>query len=103
LITSASIPDYFLDVIGLSLVMTFAFNASEQCVAVAIVVHSAFNASSRFIAGYLGNTPTREHPSPELLIAFAFLLVGFALVLITRGRMARADSMIAPSVETASA
>lgn len=34
LITSASIPAYFLDVIGLSLVMTFAFNASEECVAV---------------------------------------------------------------------
>jgi hypothetical protein len=56
-------------------------------VVVAILMHSAFNASSRFIPAFLRNVPTREHPSPELLIGLSFLLVAAAAMIFTSGRL----------------
>jgi hypothetical protein len=67
--------------------MAFAFNASGRAVVVAILMHSAFNASSRFLPAFLGNTPTREHPPAEVLLGFSFLLLAAAVVAFTGGRL----------------
>jgi len=76
-----------LIMIGMSLVMAVPFNASGQSVIAAILMHSAFNASSRFLGPFLGDTPTRSSPPPDILIAAAFLLVGVIFAMGTIGRM----------------
>lgn len=68
--------------IGLSVLI--AFNASGRAVIVAILMHSAFNASPGFLPSFLGSVPTREHPAAELLLGFSFLLSAVAVVIITR-------------------
>jgi uncharacterized protein len=73
--------------VGLSVIMAFGFNASGRAVVVAILMHSAFNASSGFLPAFLGSTPTREHPAPEVLIGFSFMLLAVAAVVFTRGRL----------------
>jgi len=78
---------YILIVVGLSILMAYAFNSSGRAVVVAILMHSAFNASSRFIDPFLDGTLTRERPSPEMFIAFAFLTLSVLAVLFTRGRL----------------
>ncbi len=85
--SSSSPSTYILIVVGLSILMTYAFNSSGCAVVVAIIMHSAFNASSRFIAPFLDGTLTRERPSAEVLIALAFLTLGVLAVLVTRGRL----------------
>jgi membrane protease YdiL (CAAX protease family) len=86
---SSASPVVFLAIlIGLSTVMAFAFNASGKAVVVTILMHSAFNSSPRRIDSYLRGDPTRSHPSPELLLAAAFLFVAFVLVIMTNGRLA---------------
>lgn len=72
-------------VVGLSLLMAYGFNSSGRAVVVAILMHSAFNASSRFLDPFLDGTPTRQRPSPEMFIAFAFWALGILAVLFTRG------------------
>jgi membrane protease YdiL (CAAX protease family) len=86
--SSASPFVFLLIMLGLSLVMAFAFNWSNEAVLVAILMHSAFNASPRFLEGYLNGTRTRDHPSGELLIAVSFLFVGGVLSVATRGCLA---------------
>jgi uncharacterized protein len=85
--SSASPLIYLLIVVGATPLYAFAFNASGGAVLVAILMHAAFNASSRFLDPFLGDTPTHEHPSGELFIAFAFLAMGVLVVLLTRGRL----------------
>jgi hypothetical protein len=53
----------------------------------AMLMHSAFNSSPRFIGPYLGATSTRTYPDGEWYIAAAFLLVGAALAIASRGRL----------------
>jgi membrane protease YdiL (CAAX protease family) len=84
--SSASPPVFILIEIGLSQLMGLAFNASGGAVLVAILMHSAFN-SSRFLDPFLGDTPTREIPSAEMFLAFAFLAMGALAVVLTRGRL----------------
>lgn len=84
--SSASPLVFAFIVICLSVLMAFAFNASGGSVVVAILMHSAFNASPEFIPGFLGSVPTREHPSAELLLGLCFLLSAIAVVMLTRGR-----------------
>ena len=86
--SSASPPVFFLILVGLSMVMAFAFNASDKAVSVAILMHSAFNSSPRFMEGYLRGVSTREIPWPELLLAVSFLLMGVVLTVATCGRLA---------------
>ncbi|HEX4757781.1 MAG TPA: CPBP family intramembrane glutamic endopeptidase [Terracidiphilus sp.] len=78
---------YIVIVTGLATLIACAFNASGGAVVVAILTHSAFNASPRFLPSFLGTTSTREHPPAELLIAFAFLALAVLAVLFTRGRL----------------
>jgi hypothetical protein len=78
---------YILIVIGLALLIACAFNASGGAVLVAIMMHSAFNASSRFLDPFLRDTPTHEYPSGEMFIAFAFLATAALVVLLTGGRL----------------
>jgi membrane protease YdiL (CAAX protease family) len=85
--SSASPLIFILIVVSLSPLYAYAFNASGGAVLVAILMHSAFNASSRFLGPFLGNTPTHEHPPAELFIAFAFLAVSAIAVFFTRGRL----------------
>ena len=79
--SSASPVTYILIVVGLSVLMAFAFNASGGAVVVAILMHSAFNASSRFIPPFLDGTLTRERPSPEILIALSFWTLALLAVI----------------------
>jgi membrane protease YdiL (CAAX protease family) len=87
--TSATPLTFGLILIGLSFVMAFAFRSSGYAVAVAVLMHAAFNASSEILPGFLGDTRTRARPSAELLIAAAFWLVGGAIVVVTRGRFGK--------------
>ena len=77
--SSSSPSTYILIMVGLSILMAYAFNSSGRAVVVAILMHSAFNASSRFIDTFLDRTLTRENPSPEMFIALAFLTLVFSL------------------------
>lgn len=70
--SSASPFSYALIMISLSMVFAYAFNSSGGSVLVAILMHSAFNSSSRFIGPFLDSTPTHEHPSAEVLIGLSF-------------------------------
>jgi membrane protease YdiL (CAAX protease family) len=85
--SSSSPSTYISIVVGLSILMAYAFNSSGRAIVVAILMHSAFNASSRFIDPFLDGTLTRERPSPETFIAIAFLTLGVLAVLFTRGRL----------------
>ena len=86
--SSAPLLSYFLIEIGLSVVMALGFNASGQSVAVAVLMHSAFNASPRFLGTYLEGSSMRQYPSAEWFLAGAFLLTAAILVTITRGYLA---------------
>jgi len=80
-------PLFLMTLVGVSVIMAFAFNGSGESVIVAILMHSAFNAANRFIPAFLGNVSTRQYPSEGLLIALSFLLVAAVLVAVTRGRL----------------
>ena len=73
--------------VGLSVVMATAFNASGRAVLVAIMMHSAFNSSSSFLPAFLGNVPVRDHPAGELLIGVSFLVLAAFLLVGTHGRI----------------
>jgi membrane protease YdiL (CAAX protease family) len=85
--SSASPLTYILIVIGLAQLIAWGFNASGGAVLVAIMMHSAFNASSRFLDPFLRDTPTHEYPSGGMFIAFAFLATAALVVVLTRGRL----------------
>jgi hypothetical protein len=86
--SSASLLLYLGIVICPATLMAYAFNGSGHVVVVAILMHSAFNASSRFLDPFLGETPTRAHPSPEFFIGLAFLIPAALGVMFTRGHLA---------------
>jgi membrane protease YdiL (CAAX protease family) len=90
--SSASPVAYPVILIGLSMVMAFGFNASEEAIGAAILMHSAFNSSPRFVGAYLNGGSMREHPTAVWLIAASFLLAGIMLVIITRGRLAASQT-----------
>jgi membrane protease YdiL (CAAX protease family) len=85
--SSASPLVFTFIVVGLSVLIAFAFNASGRAVVVAILMHSAFNASPGLFPSFLGSVPTREHPPAELLLACSFLMTAIAVVMVTRGRL----------------
>ena len=96
--SSASPVSFLLIEVGLAVLFAFAFKSSGKAVVVVILMHSAFNASSRFIGPFLGNTPTRSHPSAELLLAFAYLAAAAIIVLFTRGRLHWAARKVASPI-----
>lgn len=85
--TSASPVSFLLIEIGASILIAFALNSAGKAILVAILMHAAFNASSRFIGPFLGQTPTRSRPSAEMLLAFAYLSVAAVIILCTHGRL----------------
>jgi membrane protease YdiL (CAAX protease family) len=85
--SSASPFAYLVLLAGLSVVMAFGFNAAGKAVSAAILMHSAFNASPRFVGPYLHTTSTRDYPAGEWYIAAAFLLTGAALAILSGGRL----------------
>jgi membrane protease YdiL (CAAX protease family) len=85
--TSASPLSFLLIEVGLAILFAFAFKSSGKAVVVVILMHAAFNASSQFIGPFLGKTPTRSHPSAEMLLAFAYLAAAAVVVLFTGGRL----------------
>jgi hypothetical protein len=72
--------------------IAYAFNASGSAVIVAIVMHSAFNASSHFLDPFLGATLTCQHPSAEPLIGLSFLIPAACIVLLTRGQLQASET-----------
>ena len=89
--TSASPASFVLIEIGVSILIAFAVNSAGVAVLVAILMHSAFNASSRFLDPFLGQTATRSRPSPEWILAFAYLFVAAIIVVFTKGRLRLRD------------
>lgn len=88
---------YALILVGLSFLMTFGFNLSGHSIFTAIIMHSTFNASSAILGGFLKSAEVRESPPAELMIAIAFIIAAFILIVITRGRLAfRKDLHLAP-------
>jgi CAAX protease family protein len=87
--TSSSISDFILILVGLSFLMTFLFNFSIGSVIVAILVHSSFNTTSRWMGALLNNVPLRQSPAQEFVIGVSGLAVAVVLVSLTRGRLAR--------------
>ena len=87
-------PLFLMILVGLSVIIAFAFNASGESMLVAILMHSAFNAANRFVPAFLGNVSTRQNPSEGLLIALSFLLVAVVLVGFTRGRLLFSNSSL---------
>ena len=85
--TSASPLSFMLIEVGVTILMAFAFHASGNAIVVPILMHAAFNAASQFLGPFLGTTPTREHPSPELVLAGSYLVLAAVVVLGTRGRL----------------
>jgi membrane protease YdiL (CAAX protease family) len=85
--SSASPFTFLLILLGLAAVMALAFNGSGKAVVVAILMHSAFNASPRFLVGFMGNVATRKYLPEESFLAFSFLLAGAAAVFLSRGRL----------------
>jgi membrane protease YdiL (CAAX protease family) len=83
----ASVVSFIVILIGVSLIMAFAFNASGEAVLVAILMHSAFNASNRFVPGFLADVPLVERPSEVALIAISFLAVALVATVLSRGRL----------------
>ncbi len=83
----ASVAYFTLILIGVSLIMAFAFNASGEAVLVAILMHSAFNASNRFVPGFLAGVPLVEWPSEVALVAISFLSVALLATALSRGRL----------------
>lgn len=86
--SSASPFLYLLIVISLATLMAYAFNSSGHAVVVAILMHSVFNASQRFLDPFIGVTPTRAHPSGEFFIGLAFLISAAVVVTLTLGNLA---------------
>lgn len=87
--SSAAPFNYAFIVVCLSIVFAYPFNSSGGSVLVAILMHFAFNASSQFIGSFLGSTPTREHPSGEVLVGLSFLLIAVIALAMTRGGLGR--------------
>jgi uncharacterized protein len=81
----ASVVSFTLILIGVSLIMAFAFNASGEAVLVAILMHSALNASNRFVPGFLGDVPLVEWPSEVALVAISFFAVALVAAALSRG------------------
>jgi membrane protease YdiL (CAAX protease family) len=85
--SSASPPAFVAILTGLSLVIAAGFNGSGRLVPVAVLMHSAFNASPRALGDYLQGSVIRDYPPGDWLIAAALLLSGAVAVLLTRGRL----------------
>lgn len=89
--TSASPLTFLLIEVGVTVLMVFAVHTAGEAILVATLMHAAFNASSHFIGPFLGETPTRSHPSPEMLLALSYLAVAAILISWSRGRLGLGD------------
>jgi hypothetical protein len=67
--------------------MAFAFNGSRGAVVVAILMHSAFNSSPSLLGAYMANATTRQHPSGEVFVGLAFLVIALPISILTRGQL----------------
>ncbi|MDX6463525.1 MAG: protease family protein [Acidobacteriaceae bacterium] len=94
--SSASPASFLLIEIGVSILIAFALNSAGRAILVAILMHAAFNASSRFLDPFLGQTPTRSCPSGEMILAWAYLFVAAVIILSTRGRLRSAERKVGP-------
>jgi membrane protease YdiL (CAAX protease family) len=85
--TSASPLVFAFILIPLAFVMAFAFNGSRGAVVVAILMHSAFNSSPSLLGAYMANATTRQHPSGEVFVGLAFLVIALPISILTRGQL----------------
>jgi membrane protease YdiL (CAAX protease family) len=85
--TSSSPLVFLLIMTGVSLVVAVGFNASGQLVPVAVLMHSAFNASPRALGDYLQGVAVRSYPPGDWLVAAAFLIAGAGVALLTGGKL----------------
>jgi uncharacterized protein len=85
--TTAPIWVFFVIVTGLSVIMTLGFNLSRGSVIVAILLHDAHNSAGGPLYEMLAKATLRKHPSPDVFTACAFVVMGVALIALTRGRL----------------
>lgn len=90
--TSSRLPTFLLIMTGFSFSMTFLFNLSNGSVITAIAGHALFNTAARWLNGLLGSAPTRDKPSPELILGLSGWAVACLLLAATRGRLAYSDT-----------
>jgi membrane protease YdiL (CAAX protease family) len=71
---------YGLIVIGVSTLLTFAMNLGRFNIFIAIVLHSFFNSSSRILAAFTADIPSRAHDSLiyTTVVCVSGLLIGGA-------------------------
>jgi len=85
--TTAPVWVFFFIVTGLSVIMTFGFNLSRGSVIVAILLHDTHNSGGGPLYEMLAKATMRKHPSPDVFTACAFVVMGVALIALTRGRL----------------
>ncbi|MBN8731862.1 MAG: CPBP family intramembrane metalloprotease [Acidobacteria bacterium] len=79
---------YLFIVIGLRLLIATCANWSGLGIAVAILMHAAFNTSSRWLGGLFTDAQPQSWLPFELVMALAGLAVAAIVVVWTRGRLA---------------
>jgi len=89
--TSSPMIVFALIFLGVSFVMTFGFNLSGSSAIVAIAMHSAFNAGSTVLNGFLRSAEVRNSLSGEVAVAVSFLLAAGLIAVFTRGSFGQQD------------
>jgi|SRR5688572_11576472 len=85
--TSAEPWIYFVIVVGLSVILTYATNLARFSVLAPIAIHAIFNTVSRFLAGLFADaSPTVQIPF-TLVLAVSGIVVAAILLLVTKGRL----------------
>ena len=85
--TTAPVWVFFFIVTGLSVIITFGFNLSRGSVIVAILLHDTYNSGGGPLYEMLARATLRKHPGPDFFTACVFVVMGIALIVLTRGRL----------------
>jgi CAAX protease family protein len=85
--TTAPVWVFFVIVTGLSVIMTLGFNLSRGSVIVAMLLHDTHNSAGGPLYEMLAKATLRKHPGPDVFTACAFVVMGVALIVLTRGRL----------------
>jgi membrane protease YdiL (CAAX protease family) len=85
---------YALILIGLSVIMSYAANLARFAIVPSIVMHAAFNAVSRLLAGLFTDTQPNVKISFDLVLALCGLATALVLVGMTKGSLAFCQNQI---------
>ena len=80
---------YVLLLVAVGFLVNFAFNVSHASIAVAIVTHAVFNASSAILGRVFTGAEMRTTASSSVVLVCSFVLVATVVALGTRGGLGR--------------